>query len=68
VVTTRKSGTATAADIVALERHEVVGGVVYQKAAPSAEHGSAQMTLGHFLWPFDRGGGGRPGGWWLMTE
>jgi Uma2 family endonuclease len=68
VVTTRKTGNATAADIAGLERHEVVGGVVHQKASPTAEHGRAQLTLSHFLFQFDRRGGGRPGGWWLMTE
>jgi Uma2 family endonuclease len=68
VVTTKKTGHATAADLAALDRHEVVGGVVHEKAAPTAEHGRTQLTLSHFLFPFDRRGGGRPGGWWIMTE
>lgn len=68
MVTTRRKGEATAFDLEGLDRHEVIGGVVHEKAAPTAEHGTAQFSLGHLLWPFDRGGGGRPGGWWIMTE
>lgn len=68
MVTSRRKGEATAADLEEMERHEVVGGEVHEKAAPSAEHGTAQFSLGHFLWPFDRAGGGRPGGWWIVTE
>src|SRR5690606_5912195 len=41
------------------------------KAAPSPEHGSAQVGLSGVLFGFrgPRGGGPRgPGGWWLMSE
>jgi Uma2 family endonuclease len=49
---------------------EVVGGMVVEKAMPSAAHGAAQADLVGLLWPHfhGRGGGGRPGGWWIMTE
>jgi Uma2 family endonuclease len=49
---------------------ELIDGVLVEKAAPSPEHGSAQLGLGDVLGPFrGRDGGGRgPGGWWLMTE
>ncbi|MGQ0507589.1 MAG: Uma2 family endonuclease [Myxococcaceae bacterium] len=64
---------ATAADLYAIpeavRRHELVHGVLVEKAQPSAEHGTAQRKLGTFVDPFDRRPGGRlPGGWWLMTE
>lgn len=50
--------------------HELIGGELIQKAAPSGEHGGAQagvvMTIGA---PFQRrSGGGAPGGWWIATE
>lgn len=63
-------GTATADDLVGLERTEVIGGDLYQKAAPSAEHGDAQRALaGAIGVPFHRrGGGGLPGGWWILLE
>ena len=62
-------GTATAADLVGLEHHEVLGGEVVEKAAPSFEHGDAQGTIYGRLLGF-RGPGrpGHPGGWWLGTE
>jgi Uma2 family endonuclease len=49
---------------------ELIDGVIVEKAAPTAEHGSAQMKLGALLDPMHRrmGGPGGPGGWWLMTE
>lgn len=63
-------GSATAADLATLERHEVVGGVIVEKAAPSFEHGAAQgsvfLALGSFRGRAGREG--RPGGWWLGTE
>ena len=50
--------------------HELIGGNLTQKAAPSGAHGGAQAgvvaTLGP---PFQRrSGGGGPGGWWIATE
>lgn len=70
MVAPRTSGTATAADLVDLDRSEVIAGDVHEKAAPSAEHGGAQGALVGILWTrFHRGGGGgNPGGWWIMTE
>ena len=66
-------GTATVADLLAIpeERrfHELIAGEIVPKAAPSAEHGTAQRRLGTMVDPFDRRPGGSwPGGWWLMTE
>lgn len=59
----------TAADLAALERHEIVAGELVQKASPSFSHGSVQIALGGLLLGF-RGPGraGRPGGWWLGSE
>jgi Uma2 family endonuclease len=59
---------ATAADLELRERHEVIRGVLIEKAAPSFEHGSAQLALGDLLIsPYQRGHGG-PGGWWFGSE
>jgi Uma2 family endonuclease len=64
---------ATAADLAALSSDaqvEIVGGVIVEKALPSFEHGDAQAGLAQ--WARNsfrgRGGGGRPGGWWIATE
>jgi Uma2 family endonuclease len=63
---------ATAADLISLGEvaAEVVGGAVVYKADPSAEHGDAQASLANLLRQdfHRRGGGGHPGGWWLLTE
>lgn len=65
---------STAADLRALDpdgAYEILGGVIVDKAAPSAEHGTAQSSTISQLWgSFDRkpGGGGGPGGWWIMVE
>jgi hypothetical protein len=50
--------------------HELVGGELIQKAAPSGEHGDAQAGVVSALRsPFQRNpGGGGPGGWWILTE
>jgi Uma2 family endonuclease len=61
---------ATADDLGTLERAEVVGGAIVQKAGPSFEHGDAQGAVvatlrGPF---FGKGGSARPGGWWFGTE
>jgi Uma2 family endonuclease len=50
--------------------HELIGGELIEKTAPSGAHGSAQagivITLGP---PFQRAAGrGGPGGWWFETE
>jgi Uma2 family endonuclease len=70
VSTKTARGAATSADLATLERCEVIAGVVEQKAAPSFEHGDAQGALvGVLNNSFrGRGGGGRPGGWWIATE
>lgn len=50
--------------------HELIGGEIIEKAAPSGEHGTAQGGIMGTLWsPFQRNAGGSaPGGWWLQTE
>lgn len=50
--------------------HELIGGELTQKAAPSGEHGDAQAGVVGALRPsFQRKpGGGGPGGWWIATE
>lgn len=51
--------------------HELIGGVLVDKATPSAEHGSAQAgVVGAVLPKYQRrsGDGGGPGGWWIATE
>lgn len=59
----------TAADLADIERHEVVGGELVEKAAPLFSHGTAQsgvvVALGGFR---GDGRGERPGGWWIATE
>lgn len=70
---TAPKGRATAADLARRAGDpyaEIIDGAVIEKAAPSAEHGTAQGALLATLWQrfYGSGGGGRPGGWWLMTE
>jgi Uma2 family endonuclease len=50
--------------------HELIGGEIIEKAAPSGEHGNAQSgVVGAVKPPFQRGAGrGGPGGWWIQTE
>lgn len=50
--------------------HELVGGEITPKAAPSGEHGDAQAGIvGAFRPPFQRRpDGGGLGGWWIATE
>ena len=50
--------------------HELIGGQLIEKAAPSGEHGHAQAgVVGAVVPPFQRrGGSGGPGGWWIATE
>lgn len=50
--------------------HELIGGELIEKAAPSGEHGDAQAGIvGAVRTPFQRQPGrGGPGGWWIATE
>lgn len=50
--------------------HELIEGVIVEKAAPSGAHGSAQAgVVGAILPAYQRRtGGGGPGGWWIATE
>lgn len=50
--------------------HELIGGELIEKAAPSGEHGGAQGgVVGALYGPFQRPSGrGGPGGWWIATE
>jgi len=50
--------------------HELVGGYLSEKAAPSGEHGAAQAgVVGAVRSQFHRKpGSGGPGGWWIATE
>ena len=49
--------------------HEVIDGEIVQKASPTFEHGAAQAKLSESVGPFNRRpGGGRPGGWWIVSE
>jgi Uma2 family endonuclease len=67
-------GGATIEDFLAIpedERfHELIGGEIIEKAAPSGEHGDAQAGIVAIVRaPFQRGSGqGGPGGWWIQTE
>ncbi|MDB4961689.1 MAG: hypothetical protein JWP01_1688 [Myxococcales bacterium] len=67
--------TATPAEFWAIPEgsrfHELIGGELVDKAAPSGEHGTAQAGIVGALHPaFQRraGTGGGPGGWWIATE
>jgi Uma2 family endonuclease len=50
--------------------HELIGGELIEKAAPTGEHGDAQAgVVGALRMPFQRNPGrGGPGGWWIATE
>jgi Uma2 family endonuclease len=67
-------GTATLDDFWAIpeaERfHELIGGELIEKAAPSGEHGDAQAGVVGAVRPAfqRRGGPGGPGGWWIATD
>lgn len=58
---------ATAAVLADMERHEVVGGEVVQKASPTARHSYVQARLAAALDPFQPDGDG-PGGWLILSE
>ena len=50
---------------------ELVDGELVPKAAPTPQHGSAQLAFGLVVrGPFHRrvGGPGGPGGWWIVSE
>lgn len=68
-MTWARDGRLTAAALKELERHEIVGGELVQKASPTFAHGAAQISIGVALGGF-RGHGrpGHPGGWWLGAE
>lgn len=67
-------GKATLADFWAIpedERfHELIGGEIVEKAAPSGEHGGSQAQIMGAIVPafHRRSGRGGPGGWWIATE
>lgn len=50
--------------------HELIEGVIVEKAAPSGEHAGAQSSLVIAIGgPYQRAPGrGGPGGWWFLTE
>lgn len=50
--------------------HEIIGGELVRKAAPTGEHGDAQSAVvARIKGPYQRRPGGRyPGGWWIFTE
>lgn len=50
--------------------HELVGGELVEKAAPSGDHGDAQAGIVASVRPLyhRRSSGGGPGGWWIATE
>jgi Uma2 family endonuclease len=51
------------------EGWELIEGVIERKAAPSWWHARSQTRVAQALGPFDRRGGGkRPGGWWILSE
>ncbi|HMG24159.1 MAG TPA: Uma2 family endonuclease [Kofleriaceae bacterium] len=64
---------ATVADLLAVpeehRRHEIIDGVLVEKAAASARAGAATGRLARRLGPYDRRPGGcLPGGWWFATN
>jgi Uma2 family endonuclease len=50
--------------------HELIGGELIEKAAPTGEHGDAQAgVVATVRPPFQRAPGrGGPGGWWIASE
>src|SRR5438093_9851928 len=51
-------------------RYELIDGELVEKAMPDVEHALAQRGVVHYVSvPFHRrGGGGFPGGWWILPE
>jgi Uma2 family endonuclease len=69
----RRPDLATIADWLARPseaRLELIGGELLEKAAPDYEHGRTQLDVAQQIrpWFHHRGGGGRPGGWWIASE
>lgn len=66
--------TATEADFFAIEasvrEHELYGGQLVERAAPSGRHGAAQVRLSGSIRPYNRqkGGPDEPGGWRFASE
>ena len=66
----------TAEALAELERHEIVGGELVQKAQPSFRHGMTQGLICGALTRFQEshrgaerpGGAPCPGGWWIGSE
>ncbi|HVV84025.1 MAG TPA: Uma2 family endonuclease [Kofleriaceae bacterium] len=53
----------------AVRHHELVGGELLEKAAPSGEHGGAQFGIAASISAFQRPAAkGGPGGWWFGSE
>ncbi len=49
--------------------HELIGGAIIEKAAPSGEHGDAQAGVVSAIRPrYQRPPGDGSGGWWIATE
>jgi Uma2 family endonuclease len=52
-------------------RLELIDGEFVEKAAPTLEHGVAQLSTGGLIrgaFHRGRGGGSKPGGWWIGSE
>ena len=51
-------------------RLELIDGELHEKAAPDYLHGRTQLDVAQQVrpWFHHRGGGGRPGGWWIASE
>lgn len=70
----KHSASSTISDFLTIDEdrrfHELLGGEIVEKAAPSGEHGAAQSYLAaRLIGPFSRRlGGHHPGGWWFATE
>jgi Uma2 family endonuclease len=64
---------ATIDDLLAIPEgsrfHEIIGGELVEKARASGPHGYAQSQVVGQIGSFNRrSGGGRSGGWWIVTE
>lgn len=71
-----RRGTSTVEDLYRIpeeERyHELLGGEIVRRGAPTSSHGFASAALAGLLGPFSKrrgdGDGGAPGGWWLAYD
>jgi Uma2 family endonuclease len=64
---------ATKEDLLSLpdeKRPELINGEIVYESQPLPKHGRSQKRLGSTLEKYDspRGGGEKPGGWWIITE